>query len=60
MARDWIILIVGQGMACDWGFMLRARVWLEIGALIVMAQGRIGQVLLLARVGNAIGVILAV
>ena len=59
MARDWDVLIVGQGMACDQRFMLKARVWLKIREF-VMSQGRMGQVLLMARLGHAIGVILAV
>ena len=47
-------------MACNWGFMLKARVWPKIRALAVVGQGRMGQVMLLARVGHAIGAILAV
>ena len=39
--------------------MPKARVWPKIGALVV-GQGRMGQVLLMTRVGYAIRVILAV
>ena len=45
MARAWpetgMLSVIGQGMACDQGFMLKARVWPKIGALVV-SQGRIG------------------
>ena len=46
-------------MPCDLGFVLKARIWPKIKALIIVGQGKMGQVLLLARVGHAIGVNLA-